>query len=166
MRDYHFHAGGAPGKIRRDGKQLLETSRDSRLWQSTGGAETVDGTHINDNGISQALPKLQAIYGPGLSLPPASGIGPNACSVSTVTVDEQGNPLPAQTLTFIMIAGPGTAGFAYSRTPLAATSNGSGLLVISLVQGATYNVRGSTLPGQLFKVPATPTAQLVELLNI
>lgn len=124
-------------------------------------AQTVQagGTWVSSGTANLNIQMTQGVFNPPT--------GTNTCNCVMTVFDQTGVVVGAGKLvTFTMSAGPGTAGIGFLATPATATTDGTGKIQISLVQGATYTVQGSSQPGITFTVPNTTNANLNQLLNI
>lgn len=80
---------------------------------------------------------------------------PNQTIGVLTTRDEHGDAEGEVVITFKLERGPGDDGHAYSSDEFTATSNGSGVLTVTLVRGAVYHARRGN---RKWVTVATPTA--------
>lgn len=78
------------------------------------------------------------------------------------TYDSQGALEASVAITIKMLEGPGDTGQSHDTAEITATSNGSGRVTVSLLQGAKYKARrGSTSRWEEFTCPTTGTSFLL-----
>jgi hypothetical protein len=121
-----------------------------------------NGTLFPDTPISVSGNATFAITGTAVTITPASA--PNQTTGYLTTRDASGNPSPSVTLTFQLIE-PQKATDSYDQSSFTATSDGSALLQVALLQTSQYQARVGTGPWVTFTTGSASTYSLPEVLG-